>query len=83
MSLSYLVSTAGHAQAQNDENPHDIVTLNQLVRQGAKELGDKPVVGFAVPSTTEKDVWGCEQYCESLPLFLSSGRAHHPALQLP
>lgn len=69
MSLSYLVSTAGHAQAQNDENPHDIVTLNQLVRQGARELQDRPVVGFAVPksestSASEKDGWGCEQYCK-------------------
>jgi hypothetical protein len=75
MSLSYLVSTAGHAQAQNDENPHDIVTLIQLVRQGARELQDRPVVGFAVPksestSASEKDGWGCEQYCKCLLILL-------------
>jgi hypothetical protein len=79
MSLSYLVSTAGHAQAQNDENPHDIVTLNQLVRQGARELQDRPVVGFAVPKSTstsgssyssEKDSWGCEEYCKSFLITL-------------
>jgi hypothetical protein len=75
MSLSYLVSTAGHAQDQNDENPHDIVTLNQLVRQGARELQDRPVVGFAVPksestSASEKDGWGCEQYCKCLLILL-------------
>lgn len=75
MSLSYLVSTAGHAQAQNDEKPHDIVTLNQLVRQGARELQDRPVVGFAVPKSTstsesEMDGWGCEQYCKCLLILL-------------
>jgi hypothetical protein len=75
MSLSYLVSTAGHAQAQNEENPHDIVTLNQLVREGARELQDRPVVGFAVPNSTstsasEKDGWGCEQYCKSFLISL-------------
>lgn len=76
MSLSYLVSTAGYAQAQNDENPHDIVTLNQLVRQGARELQDRPVVGFAVPkskstSASEKEGWGCEQYCKCLLILLN------------
>jgi hypothetical protein len=79
MSLSYLVSTAGHAQAQNDENPHDIVTLNQLVRQGARELQDRPVVGFAVPKSTStsgsssssgKDSWGCVEYCKSFLISL-------------
>ncbi|KAJ9125226.1 hypothetical protein QFC22_000181 [Naganishia vaughanmartiniae] len=49
MSLSYLVSTAGHAQYQNEVYPHRISSLTQLIREGAEELGDRHVVGFAEP----------------------------------
>jgi acyl-CoA synthetase (AMP-forming)/AMP-acid ligase II len=64
MSLSYLVSTAGHAQAQNDDYPHDITSITQLIREGARELGDRSVVGFAVPSTKVEGEWECERYCK-------------------
>ena len=63
MSLSYLVSTAGHAQAQNDVYPHDIQSINQLIREGAEELGDWTVVGFAVPNAGGVG-WACERYCK-------------------
>lgn len=67
MTLSYLISTAGHAQAQNESNPHNIRSINQLIHDGAEELGDKPVVGFAVPvkeGGRDGEEWDCERYCE-------------------
>jgi hypothetical protein len=57
MPLSYLVSTAGHAQSQNDRCPHDIRSIIQLI-----ELGDEKVVGFV--SLSEADQWVCDRYCE-------------------
>lgn len=59
--LSYLVSTAGHAQAQNEEYPHNIETILQLIEEGAEEFGDEKSVGFAVKTDSG---WGCERYCE-------------------
>lgn len=63
MTLSYLVSTAGHAQSQNDQHPHNIRTILQLIDQGAEELGDEKVVGFT--SVSETGTWKCERLCES------------------
>jgi hypothetical protein len=65
--LSYLVSTAGHARYQNEQYPHDIKSIVQLVDEGAKEFGDEKVVGFA--STTANGGaarWKCDRYCKSL-----------------
>lgn len=62
MALSYLVSTAGHAQSQNDRHPHDIRSIIQLIEQGADELGNEKVVGFL--SLSEADQWVCDRYCE-------------------
>jgi hypothetical protein len=86
MSLSYLVSTAGHAQYQNEVYPHNISSLTQLIREGAEELGDRHVVGFAEPLTDDngKDLkdsggrllWQCYRLCEHQLLqhkYLSSG----------
>ncbi|KAJ9101904.1 putative NRPS-like protein biosynthetic cluster, partial [Naganishia cerealis] len=71
MTLSYLVSTAGHAQYQNEVYPHSISSLTQLIREGAEELGDRHVVGFAEPlkdgkGTEKKDeegrlLWQCHR----------------------
>jgi hypothetical protein len=75
--ISYLVSTAGHAQYQNEQYPHDILSVNQLIREGAQELGDRPVVGFAKPEVDEegkekKDeqgriIWESQRFCKSRP----------------
>lgn len=62
MPLSYLVSTAGHSQSQNDRCPHDIRSIIQLIDQGADELGDEKVVGFV--SLSDADRWVCDRYCE-------------------
>lgn len=62
MTLSYLVSTAGHAQAQNESHPHDIQSILQLIDEGAVEFGDEPVVGF---TRLTEGKWACEYYCES------------------
>jgi hypothetical protein len=62
MSLSYLVSTAGHAQAQNDEHPHGIKTIGQLIQEGAEEFGDEKVVGF---TSLDAGQWTCQRYCMS------------------
>ena len=74
MPLSYLVSTAGHAQYQNERHPHHIRSLTQLIREGAEDLGDRAVVGFARPrgdaggkDTKDEDgrtIWQCDRYCE-------------------
>lgn len=63
MSLSYLVSTAGHAQAQNDQHPHDIRTILQLIEEGRKELQDEKVVGFTGSSESDRGEWVCERLC--------------------
>lgn len=73
MPISYLVSTAGHAQHQNEQYPHRIESLTQLIREGAADLGDRAVVGFARPEVNaqgkdKKDedgriVWHCDRYC--------------------
>ncbi|WVQ94361.1 hypothetical protein IAU59_001440 [Kwoniella sp. CBS 9459] len=49
-SISYLVSTAGHAQHQNELYPHDITSILQLIQEGSEELGDEKVVGFSALS---------------------------------
>jgi hypothetical protein len=61
MTLSYLVSTAGHAQAQNELDPHNIETILQLVQEGSNEFQDEKVVGFT--SLTAEQEWTCETYC--------------------
>lgn len=78
MPLSYLVSTAGHAQYQNERHPHHIRSLTQLIREGAEDLGDRAVVGFAGPriepqGKDAKDgdgrtIWQCDRYCEDTML---------------
>jgi hypothetical protein len=61
MVLSYLVSTAGHSQEQNDAYPHDIKTVLQLIYEGSDEFKEEKVVGF----TSVKDgQWTCDRYCE-------------------
>lgn len=62
MTISYLVSTAGHAQEQNDAHPHDVKTILQLIHDGAKELGDEKVVGFP---DLEAGKWVCKRYSQS------------------
>ena len=69
MVLSYLVSTAGHAQHQNETYPHDIRTIVQLITEGAGEFGDEKVVGFTSPETGTAGgdaPWRCDRYCTSL-----------------
>jgi hypothetical protein len=69
MVLSYLVSTAGHAQSQNHDYPHDIRTIVQIVTEGAEEFGDEQVVGFTSPGTAEgsgEASWTCDRYCKWL-----------------
>jgi len=69
MGLSYLVSTAGHAQSQNEDYPHDIRTILQLVTEGAEEFGDEKVVGFTSPGTAQtsrESSWICDRYCKWL-----------------
>lgn len=62
MTLSYLVSTAGHSQAQNDQHPHDVQTILQLIEEGAEELGDEKVVGFT--RLSGEGTWTCDRLCE-------------------
>lgn len=77
MTISYLVSTAGHAQYQNEQYPHDVLSVNQLIREGAQELRERPVVGFAKPELDDKGkerkdeqgriIWQCQRLCKSQP----------------
>ena len=69
MVLSYLVSTAGHAQRQNELYPHGIRTIVQLINEGAREFGDEKVVGFAAPSSPEEGFWKCDRYCKPSNLY--------------
>lgn len=69
MTISYLVSTAGHAQEQNDAHPHDIKTILQLIEDGAKELEDEKVVGFP---DLEAQKWVCRRYSGSLPARITN-----------
>lgn len=62
MGLSYLVSTAGHALDQNEQHPHHIRSILQLIEEGAEEFGLEKVVGF---TSTSEDGWVCHRYCES------------------
>ena len=64
MVLSYLVSTAAHAQEQNEANPHDIRSILQLIKEGSEEFGDEKVVGFT--GLQENGEWKCDRYCEFL-----------------
>lgn len=64
MTLSYLVSTAGHAQSQNDQHPHDVRNILQLIEEGAEELGDEKVVGFT--TLAAEWTWHCQRLCEWL-----------------
>ena len=66
MVLSYLVSTAGHAQHQNELYPHGIRTIVQLIHEGAEEFGDEKVVGFAAPTGSANGSWKCDLYCTPL-----------------
>ncbi|OCF34514.1 hypothetical protein I316_03555 [Kwoniella heveanensis BCC8398] len=60
MSISYLVSTAGHAQHQNECHPHHITSILQLIQEGSQELGDEKVVGFTSLSEGGSDgAWTC------------------------
>lgn len=71
--LSYLVSTAGHAQDQNDRHPHDIKSILQLINEGAEEFGDEKVVGFTslrTHASASSSSWICDRFCE-LPSCLS------------
>jgi hypothetical protein len=61
MTLSYLVSTAGHAQEQNERNPHAITSILQLIKEGAEEFRDEKVVGFA--QLDQDETWVCDRYC--------------------
>jgi hypothetical protein len=62
MTFSYLVSTAGHAQHQNDLNPHEIRNILQIIEDGAKEFGEEKVVGFASVSGPD-GCWSCDRHC--------------------
>jgi len=62
MTLSYLVSTAGHAQHQNDHHPHNIQSIPQLIEEGAEEFGAEKVVGFTSVSGAD-GVWSCDCFC--------------------
>lgn len=62
MTLSYLVSTAGHAQYQNEQHPHNVESVLQLIVDGARELQDEKVVGFTRPIDGS---WRCDRYCKS------------------
>ena len=77
MVLSYLVSTAGHAQHQNETYPHDIRTIVQLITEGAEEFGDEKVVGFTSPETGTVGgdaAWTCHRYCTCLLRCVSQER---------
>lgn len=64
MTLSYLVSTAGHAQYQNEQYPHDVRTILQLIDEGADEMGNEKVVGFT--SVSDQGEWKCDRLCQYL-----------------
>nr|XP_018263413.1 uncharacterized protein I303_04907 [Kwoniella dejecticola CBS 10117]OBR85571.1 hypothetical protein I303_04907 [Kwoniella dejecticola CBS 10117] len=74
MPLSYLVSTAGHAQHQNEEFPHDIQNILQLIANGAEEFGQEKVVGFT--SRSDDAGWTCDRYSFPELLDLSSRLAN-------
>ncbi|KAL7419511.1 hypothetical protein Q5752_005422 [Cryptotrichosporon argae] len=59
MTLSYLVSTAGHAQHQNGQHPHDVRSILQLIEEGAAEFADEKVVGF---TEVEAGQWTCTRF---------------------
>ncbi|WVW83561.1 hypothetical protein I302_105582 [Kwoniella bestiolae CBS 10118] len=61
MTLSYLVSTAGHAQQQNELYPHEIQTILQLIEDGADELRSEKVVGFTSKHESSQG-WRCDRY---------------------
>lgn len=61
--LSYLVSTAGHAQEQNEQHPHRIRSIIQLLTDGVREFDVDPVVGFTV---LRGNKWECDTYCSSI-----------------
>ncbi|WWC93869.1 hypothetical protein V866_000705 [Kwoniella sp. B9012] len=67
MTLSYLVSTAGHAQRQNELYPHDIQSVLQLIQDGAREFGSERVVGLT-SKDDDRDGWRCDRY--SFPQLL-------------
>ncbi|WWD02658.1 hypothetical protein V865_000698 [Kwoniella europaea PYCC6329] len=67
MTLSYLVSTAGHAQRQNELYPHDIQSILQLIQDGAREFGSERAVGFT-SKDDDRDEWRCDRY--SFPQLL-------------
>ncbi|KAK8849366.1 hypothetical protein IAR55_004698 [Kwoniella newhampshirensis] len=69
MTLSYLVSTAGHARHQNEQHPHDVQTILQLIKEGAEEFGDETVVGF---TSLSDDRWLCDRYSFTELLTLSN-----------
>ncbi|WWD19982.1 hypothetical protein CI109_104455 [Kwoniella shandongensis] len=71
MTLSYLITTAGHARHQNEQNPHDIQTILQLINQGSEEFGDEKVVGFT--TLTSEGRWQCDRYSFTELLTLSNG----------
>ena len=64
MTLSYLVATAGHAQHQNEQNPHNVQSILQLIEEGAEEFQQEKVIGF---SSLIDNRWLCDRYCE-LPM---------------
>ncbi|WVR04200.1 hypothetical protein IAU60_001200 [Kwoniella sp. DSM 27419] len=74
MPLSYLVSTAGHAQSQNEAHPHEIRTVLQLIQQGAQELDDEKVVGFTTVSP-DTGRWTCQRLSYPELLRLSAQAA--------
>nr|XP_019007008.1 uncharacterized protein I203_00603 [Kwoniella mangroviensis CBS 8507]OCF70469.1 hypothetical protein I203_00603 [Kwoniella mangroviensis CBS 8507] len=67
MTLSYLLSTAGHAQRQNELHPHDIQSILQLIQDGARESGSERVVGFTSKDDDQGE-WRCDRY--SFPQLL-------------
>jgi hypothetical protein len=57
--LSYLVMTAADCASYNEEHPHNIVSLNQMLEVRAKEQPDTICVGFTTRSSSD-DVFGCD-----------------------
>lgn len=60
--LSYLVMTAADCAAWNEQHPHDIVSLNQLLEVRASEQPDELCVGFSTKS--DNNAWGCDTLSE-------------------
>lgn len=58
LDLSYLVMTAADCADWNEQHPHDIVSLNQLLEVRAAEQPDELCVGFSCKSVDGR--WGCE-----------------------